>query len=191
MRMDFCPQCGLPKRATKPLCTQCRYAPSSRPCPRCGHRMHSRSTLCHDCRAELNRTGRVYPTNPIAFARRNIVLGLRLSGLTYADIGSRLTISRQRVQQLCRPPRSVIAIVRERAGGFCETCHAPTERGHIHHLTVTTSQIEEYHDPDNLRYLCLSCHRMAHDGEPRTYRRLLLAAHPEVHSPSDRVEAKA
>lgn len=85
---------------------------------------------------------------------------LRLKGLTYAEIGRELGISRQRVQQITRPPAQVYDFVKRRAESKCEDCKVPLGSGHIHHKHVTP--LFNYNDIENLEYLCISCHRERH-----------------------------
>src|ERR1700757_1222375 len=98
-------------------------------------------------------------------------LELKLSGLTYAAIGKQLGLSRQRVQQMLRPPKAIYELIRERARYRCEKCGLKTRSGHVHHQKLT----EDWNDIPNLRYLCLKCH-FYEDGlhsRPRRY-----APHP-------------
>ncbi len=88
-----------------------------------------------------------------------------MRGLTYSEIGSSLGLSRQRVQQLVRPPAAIYRFVHARAHGRCETCHVHTRSGHVHHKSLNDT--DNYNDVDNLAYLCVSCHRIAHNGGSR------------------------
>ncbi len=91
----------------------------------------------------------------------NQALRLRLKGLSYAEIGKAMGISRQRAQQLIRPSADIYNFVRRRAESRCQDCGIELVSGHVHHL----NQVDNYNDPDNLMYLCVSCHAIAHgDG---------------------------
>ncbi len=83
---------------------------------------------------------------------------LKLKGLTYAEIGKELGFSRQRAQQLVRPPQEIYSYVRSKAKFKCEGCAVRLESGHVHHVDNT----ENYNDVDNLEYLCAACHSQKH-----------------------------
>lgn len=87
---------------------------------------------------------------------------LRLNGNTYQDIGRLLGVSRQRIQQLLKPPRAVAEEIKKRAHGRCEQCGLPGLSHHLHHRLATKRQEDTFNDLDNLQYLCPSCHRQAH-----------------------------
>jgi len=87
---------------------------------------------------------------------------LKLRGMTYAEIGQQLGVTRQRAQQLTKPPKRVYEMVRQRAGGACELCGFELQSGHVHHKG---GSFENYNDPDNLQYLCLSCHVKQHESK--------------------------
>ena len=89
-------------------------------------------------------------------------LDLRLKGLSYREIGEALGVSRQRAQQLTRPPRYVYEWVRHKAGRRCEACNVRLDSGHVHHKEL--GKVDDYNDMPNLVYLCASCHRAAHTG---------------------------
>jgi predicted nucleic-acid-binding Zn-ribbon protein len=91
---------------------------------------------------------------------------LRVKGLTYAEIGQALGISRQRAQQLVEPNRDVYAFVRTKANWRCETCGVAIINGQLHHIQATGNTLENFNDIDNLRYLCVACHMRAH-ARPR------------------------
>ena len=95
--------------------------------------------------------------------KRVAALKLRLDGLTYAAIGRRLGLSRQRIQQLLRPPANVYDIMRRRAANHCESCGVVIYQGHAHHKQNQGLLVaDDFNDLKNLLYLCLSCHRLAH-----------------------------
>lgn len=92
---------------------------------------------------------------------------LRMDGMTYAAIGLKLGISRQRVQQLLRPPVQIYNTVRSRAKNRCEECNILLRvgDGHVHHRNTTGSGPDEFNCVGNLQYLCRSCHRRMHSKE--------------------------
>jgi len=94
--------------------------------------------------------------------RKNEILRMRLDGMTYQQIGKTLGISRQRVQYLISPPPYIRKLVVDRANGRCEICGILVGRsGHIHHEGTT---FEDYQDDDNLKLLCVSCHKRVHQA---------------------------
>jgi hypothetical protein len=94
--------------------------------------------------------------------KRTLAFNLRLQGLTYAQIGRQLGISRQRVQQIVAPPPAIRKAVCTAANGCCRSCGIRVgEAGHIHH---TGDDGENYNDFEALVLLCLSCHLKAHSG---------------------------
>lgn len=92
--------------------------------------------------------------------KQTVAMELRLAGLTYAQIGLKIGLSRQRVQQIISPPPYIRRIVVNRAEGRCETCGIKVNgSGHVHHKSCAG---EDYNDVDNLQLLCVSCHMKAH-----------------------------
>lgn len=102
--------------------------------------------------------------SPRATAQRERALELRLKGLTYAEIGKALVLSRQRAQQLTCPPPAIQSAVASRANWQCESCGVPIRQGHVHHKEAKGMTPDSYQDLANLQYLCPSCHREAHAG---------------------------
>jgi len=100
-------------------------------------------------------------------------------GLTYAEIGAHLDLSRQRVQQLIRPPRAIYEAVKSRAEGKCEDCGVAIQGGHVHHKNDPGL---DYNALENLLYLCASCHPKRHTDpltaptHPRPFGRISAAA---------------
>lgn len=94
-------------------------------------------------------------------AIRNRAHDLYLKGLTYAEIGKEMGVSRQRAQQLVKPPTPVMDFIRKRAGGACEQCKIALANGHVHHMSNDAG----FNDIDNLQYLCISCHQTKHYNE--------------------------
>ena len=94
---------------------------------------------------------------------RASALALRLDGLTFAEIGAKLGLSRQRIQQILSPPRDVRDFVVKRARGLCQRCGiAVGTSGHVHHRRFSEMMEGAYNDRKNLRLLCPSCHRVEH-----------------------------
>ncbi len=93
---------------------------------------------------------------------RDRAFGLFVQGKTYAAIAIELGVSRQRVQQIVRPPRQIYDAVCRRAGGACEDCGIELADGHVHHIETCGRTTDDFNLPENLRYLCPSCHRQAH-----------------------------
>jgi len=107
---------------------------------------------------------------------RHTALMMKLEGKSYAQVGKELGISRQRVQQLLRPPTNVWKLVYNRANGKCESCGIIVGySGHVHHKA---NNGENYQDTDQLELLCVSCHRKAHT--PFTQREIeIISALPD------------
>jgi len=84
---------------------------------------------------------------------------LKLKGLTYAEIGKMLKVSRQRAQQLVRPPEEIYKLVQAIAESKCQRCNIPIRSGHVHHKSYNDGS---YSDLDELVYLCVSCHAACH-----------------------------
>lgn len=96
-----------------------------------------------------------------AMSNRGKALELRLAGLTYAQIGEELSISRQRVQQLVAPPPAIRRLVVQRAKSACQRCGLRVgESGHVHHIGSTDG--DTFNDVDNLELLCIPCHHRSH-----------------------------
>jgi len=94
---------------------------------------------------------------------RTQALALRLEGLSFAEIGERVGLSRQRIQQILSPDPAVRSSVVERAEGRCQRCglHVGTT-GHVHHRKSKGATPDDYNDDVNLRLLCPTCHRVEH-----------------------------
>lgn len=115
--------------------------------------------------AIINQAVREYlKDNPVIDGgyQRAEALRLKLQGLTYDEVGRRMGVSRQRIQFLLRPPESVYKQVVGRANEHCEDCGSAVVSGHIHHIDEMRS---DFNHPDNLAYLCASCHRKRHSSE--------------------------
>lgn len=104
----------------------------------------------------LNKRG-VFMVN---VPQRAKAIWLKKAGLTYAQIGKDLGVTRQRAQQLVRPSPMVYAVVLKRADGMCQSCFKLLAGcGHVHHRSP---DVEIYNSLDNLLLVCLSCHRALH-----------------------------
>ena len=89
-------------------------------------------------------------------------LSMRLSGLTYQQIGEAEGFSGQRAYQLTKPPKDVREAVVAAARGRCDICHNPlSSSGHVHHRSTRTTP-EKYNAAANLQFLCPLCHRREH-----------------------------
>jgi uncharacterized protein YlaI len=86
-----------------------------------------------------------------------------LDGNTYQKIGDEFGISRQRVEQLLSPPKTILLAVKERAKGRCEDCGIILATGgHLHHINNDTIKADQFNDTANIEYLCQSCHHRIH-----------------------------
>lgn len=96
-------------------------------------------------------------------AKRSEIYKLWASGLSYRAIGKKVGITRQRVQQIVRPKPEILRTVRARTKDLCEGCgiYLRLGDGHLHHA-ILSQLASEFNDPNNLLYLCRSCHRLAH-----------------------------
>ncbi len=91
---------------------------------------------------------------------KRFIQRLKLQGLTYEQIGKRMGVSRQRIQQLLSPPPAIKQAVMERANGCCQECGLQLNgHGHIHH---EGGEDYAYNNLKNLQYLCLRCHSWKH-----------------------------
>ena len=97
------------------------------------------------------------------FEARAMAEEYRRTGLTYADIGICMGISRQRVQTLVAPRPWTKKQLYERANGNCELCgRVVGKSGHIHHKWNNPDT--DYNSLGNIQLLCLSCHMKQHNG---------------------------
>ena len=92
--------------------------------------------------------------------RKQEIFAMFAEGRTYAEIGRIFSISRQRVQQIVRPPIQVMDALRRRAGRKCERCRIPLRGGdeHVHHIDNHVTG--RYDDLKRVRLLCRSCHKI-------------------------------
>jgi hypothetical protein len=81
-------------------------------------------------------------------------------GRTYAEIGRAFGISRQRVQQIVRPPIQVLDALKRRSGNKCERCRICLRVGdaHVHHIDREVTG--GFKDLKRVRLLCRSCHKI-------------------------------
>ena len=94
--------------------------------------------------------------------RAQTALLLRLRGLTYVEIGTQLGVSRQRAQQLVRPPHEIYEIIKKRGDGRCEECGVKIASGQVHHRQADR-ELSAFNEIENLQYLCRGCHTKKHD----------------------------
>lgn len=89
----------------------------------------------------------------MASITRDELLKLKQQGLTYAELGDRFGVSRQRVQQLIRTnnPRN----------GHCSRCGRYDEHLHEHHKSYS---------PEVVEMLCVSCHMKTNKGNSKLQR---------------------
>lgn len=92
--------------------------------------------------------GKVWKTN-ISYAE---IMNMKKTGMTYSAIAKLSGVSRQRIQQIVRPPKNKRMEIIETVGKKCQRCGSV--RGlHFHHL--------DYSDNPQLELLCVKCHRIA------------------------------
>lgn len=96
--------------------------------------------------------GRIGPRHQSA--TRNIARSMKQAGKTYAEIGVRLGVSRQRAQQLVSPTSKRLREIRNALGNKCQACGRRRIKLETHHSDYSL-------EPDKL--LCPSCHRMYHN----------------------------
>lgn len=100
-------------------------------------------------------------TNPRNTVARELALRLLLEGLSYAEIGPRVGVSRARVHQWLRCPPALQQEVVRKARGRCTRCGIRPARGHVHSPEIGR-ELEGYKGDGPLTYLCLSCARIEH-----------------------------
>ena len=79
---------------------------------------------------------------------RILIFSLKSYGLSYAEIGSKLGVSRQRVQQFAAPTKEERRELLERAGNRCEDCGISEVKLDAHHIDYETNEV---------RIFCVSC----------------------------------
>lgn len=147
------PLCGCGERRIQdPTQTACNYCRSLRPCLGCGALRRSERPFCKKC-SGLRRRHTI---------RGEVVQRLRTEGLTFADIGERYGVSRQRAEQLFKEPAHRARRILQRAVRAgrvpkpkdCDRCRTETDQLHGHH--------EDYCKPLDVMWLCPSCHNIIH-----------------------------
>lgn len=103
------------------------------------------STRCKRIKVEHIRKGQ--KLSP----RRDEARAMKQSGMTYAQIGAKLGVSRQRAQQLVAPAAKRLREIRDALGNKCQSCGKRAKQLHCHHSDYSA-------EPDKL--LCPSCHRL-------------------------------
>jgi len=94
---------------------------------------------------------------------RSMAIRLRLNGLSYGEIEKQLHLKDTRAYTLTKPSQSVRDLVAHMADFRCESCgQFIRARGHVHHREIRGKTEETYNHPDNLAYLCPSCHKKIH-----------------------------
>ena len=94
-------------------------------------------------------------------SKRKTALEKRLDGMTFAEIGKEMGVSRQRVEQWLRPPAEIRELVYKLAGGECENCGIKLNQrnGQYHSMNP---EIEEFTTYAHTKLLCIACHRKEH-----------------------------
>lgn len=94
------------------------------------------------------------------------MLQLRLEGRTYQYIAGKAGVSRQRIQQVLAPPPAIRNYVVNKYDGYCSDCGVYVGvGGHVHHEGANGD--EDYNDIENLKLVCVSCHRRKHGNPPQ------------------------
>jgi hypothetical protein len=88
--------------------------------------------------------------------KRKRAIDLKRQDMSYQAVALEMGISRQRVQQLTRPPKPIKEAILLRAKGKCEECGAEIgRRGEFHHKN---EHDYDWNDISNIDYLCKTCH---------------------------------
>ena len=80
---------------------------------------------------------------------------LKISGLTYAQIGEKMGLSRQRIQQILAPQNKRYELLKTEINGVCQGCGGMFDVLDRHHLDYSK---------DEVVFLCKSCHRKDPSG---------------------------
>jgi hypothetical protein len=88
--------------------------------------------------------------------RHRQIIDLLSRGLTYAEIGEAVGLSRQRIKQLVAQPSNVVDVVRRKAKSRCKNCAVETQKGFIY--SPDGSDVSDLSNMDKLIYLCLRCY---------------------------------
>lgn len=103
---------------------------------------------------------------------RQQMLQRRFDGMTYTRIAEEAGISRQRVQQILRPPKAIRDLVVEQAQGRCASCGKFVGvGGDVHHLGAKDG--DTYNEIANLRLVCVPCHMGQHSKDIHRARRIV------------------
>jgi Homeodomain-like domain-containing protein/HNH endonuclease len=94
-------------------------------------------------------------------------------GMTYQAIADKVGVSRQRIQQIVRPPIQIVNMLKKRANGRCENCGIVPRNAHVHHTEKIAALPKTLDSIEFLLYLCPSCHRRAHRGPGRDWTPML------------------
>ncbi len=108
------------------------------------------------------RRGRRQSMNSEYSAAQLKAVTLKVTGMTYSEIGERLGVSHQRIQQLCQPAFPIREFVADRASHKCQMCAKHADYGHIHHIFNKGCAVAMFNHPLNLAYLCRKCHAVHH-----------------------------
>jgi len=95
---------------------------------------------------------------------QNQIRQMKISGMTYRQIGGRLHLSRQRVQQYLRIKRPI-------GRNRCDKCKVRTKVLSCHHVS--------YKDDSKYEVLCQSCHMSQH-GAPKGRQARFLERQPRI-----------
>ena len=110
------------------------------------------------------------------------MLEMRLTGLSYAEIGRQCGVSRQRVQQILAPPKELQQRLKVKYGDECCRCGVRLYgAGHVHHKAVADMTPDSYQDETNLLLVCVSCHTIMHGFDKVLHKRGL---RQEIRCPS-------
>jgi len=89
----------------------------------------------------------------ITMNNREQVIKLFRQGMSYAEVGRRVGLSRQRVMQIVKPPTSIYEHMKRKARGICANCEVIAPSGRISGYREGTLEVSKY------KYLCASCYR--------------------------------
>ena len=89
---------------------------------------------------------------------------LRLQGKSYAEIGRKFGVSKQRILQIIGPPPEIKQFIYNKYNGICQVCNTSVKKkkGHVHHQNGNNTLVENYNEIDNLILVCIGCHRTLH-----------------------------
>jgi len=96
---------------------------------------------------------------PVNIPMRERALRLRLSGLTFAEVGLKTGVSKQMVIKLLQPKNR--KEVFKKAKGKCSRCGIKLNSHTAHYHSTPTGSWDNFKEPMVL--LCISCHREIHN----------------------------